>query len=398
MPARESGTYVPEIENIAPALETKPGNHTVNPECLETAQLVQPVSFETVMPQEEARSNEQRQIVFEEPIFLCHETRIEADEQRFVSDKRGPEPLRENTVDYLSREKDRSAALKSNLEKILSYVKLMKYVSALIQNPRENIEVTRKSVETHTVIRNPDSILRVPPRATPPSNQSAQLGYQERSNTSAEQSHCSEEISEKKELSTDAVQNAVEFQSTNNNLSIEGFIDGKRFSFLVDTGANVSAIKADTWKQLPAPTTHPPEPTIISKILDLDYHSISVLNPACQESLPQSFPQKHSNLNTPVVVQTGATSQEDLFSQGAVFTFLFIMIWKSVMFRKRERRQVIHKLSCCEQSQKFGNALTDQSKELQWLLRKHEREKLYITVTWPLTTRDGRQQTLRCNN
>ena len=46
-----------------------------------------------------------------------------------------------------------------------------------------------------------------------------------------------------------------------NNLSIEGTIGGQKFSFLIDTGANVSAIKADVWRQLPPPTKHPPTPT-----------------------------------------------------------------------------------------------------------------------------------------
>ena len=54
-------------------------------------------------------------------------------------------------------------------------------------------------------------------------------------------------------------QNAIQFSKPNNNLSIEGSICGKKFSFLVDTGANVSAIKADVWHQLPPPTKHPHE-------------------------------------------------------------------------------------------------------------------------------------------
>ena len=61
-------------------------------------------------------------------------------------------------------------------------------------------------------------------------------------------------------------QNAMQFSKPNNNLSIEGSVCGKKFSFLVDTGAIVSAIKADVWRQLPPPTKHPPEPTRIKTI------------------------------------------------------------------------------------------------------------------------------------
>ena len=108
------------------------------------------------MPQE-ARSIEQRQIVVEEPNITCNEMRMETDEQRSVSYKRGPEPLIGNTVDDLSRERDRSAALKPNREKILSYMKLMKNVSTLTH--AESLGKVLK----HKVIRNPDSILGVPP-------------------------------------------------------------------------------------------------------------------------------------------------------------------------------------------------------------------------------------------
>ena len=48
--------------------------------------------------------------------------------------------------------------------------------------------------------------------------------------------------------------NAIHFSKPANNLSIEGTIGGQKFSFLIDTGANVSAIRADVWRQLPPPT------------------------------------------------------------------------------------------------------------------------------------------------
>ena len=72
-------------------------------------------------------------------------------------------------------------------------------------------------------------------------------------------------------------QNAMQFSKPNNNLSIEGSVCGKKFSFLVDTGAIVSAIKADVWRQLPPPTKHPPEPTRIKTIRAVNGQNISVL-------------------------------------------------------------------------------------------------------------------------
>ena len=45
VPASEGSTYVPNTKNIASMLETEPCVHTANPECVETAQLVEPVRF-----------------------------------------------------------------------------------------------------------------------------------------------------------------------------------------------------------------------------------------------------------------------------------------------------------------------------------------------------------------
>ena len=51
--------------------------------------------------------------------------------------------------------------------------------------------------------------------------------------------------------------NSVSFPG---NLTISGSIYGKEFSFLVDTGANVCAIRAALWAQIPELTKHPPLP------------------------------------------------------------------------------------------------------------------------------------------
>ena len=49
------------------------------------------------------------------------------------------------------------------------------------------------------------------------------------------------------------------------------------FTFLVDTGANVTAIKADVWRQIPPPTKHPTSQTAISHIKSVSGESIPVL-------------------------------------------------------------------------------------------------------------------------
>ena len=61
------------------------------------------------------------------------------------------------------------------------------------------------------------------------------------------------------------------------NISIEGDIYGNKFSFLVDTGANVTAIKAEVWRQLPALSKHPPIKTTIRSIKSVSGETIPVL-------------------------------------------------------------------------------------------------------------------------
>ena len=61
------------------------------------------------------------------------------------------------------------------------------------------------------------------------------------------------------------------------NVSVVGDIYGNKFSFLVDTGANVTAIKADVWRQLPALSKHPPIKTTIRSIKSVTGETIPVL-------------------------------------------------------------------------------------------------------------------------
>ena len=70
------------------------------------------------------------------------------------------------------------------------------------------------------------------------------------------------------------------------NISIEGHIDGNPVTYLIDTGANVSAIRAEIWRQLPTTTKHPPTPTHITTISAVNGQSIPVLG---QVELPFSI-------------------------------------------------------------------------------------------------------------
>ena len=70
------------------------------------------------------------------------------------------------------------------------------------------------------------------------------------------------------------------------NISIQGHINGRPVTYLVDTGANVSAIRAEVWRQIPQMTKHPPTPTHVTKISAVNGQSIPVLG---QVELPLSI-------------------------------------------------------------------------------------------------------------
>ena len=65
-------------------------------------------------------------------------------------------------------------------------------------------------------------------------------------------------------------------RDTNNN-SINGSVGNTELTFLVDTGANVTAIKVDVWRQIPPPTKHPTSQTTISHIKSISGELIPVL-------------------------------------------------------------------------------------------------------------------------
>ena len=61
-------------------------------------------------------------------------------------------------------------------------------------------------------------------------------------------------------------QDTLPLSRDTNNISVNGTVCDTERTFLVDTGANVTAIKADVWRQIPPPTKHPPSQTTISYI------------------------------------------------------------------------------------------------------------------------------------
>ena len=61
-------------------------------------------------------------------------------------------------------------------------------------------------------------------------------------------------------------QDTLPLSRDTNNISVNGTVCDTELTFLVDTVANVTAIKADVWRQIPPPTKHPPSQTTISYI------------------------------------------------------------------------------------------------------------------------------------
>ena len=63
----------------------------------------------------------------------------------------------------------------------------------------------------------------------------------------------------------------------NNNLCVDGSILGTKCSFLIDTGASISAVKAQVWRDLPPPTKHPPQSSLHKTIRTVNGQPIPVL-------------------------------------------------------------------------------------------------------------------------
>ena len=76
---------------------------------------------------------------------------------------------------------------------------------------------------------------------------------------------------------------------TSSNISLVGHVNGKAVTYLVDTGANVSAIKADIWKQIPHKVRYPPEATYVKAVSTVNGQNVPVLG---QVELPFNINDK----------------------------------------------------------------------------------------------------------
>ena len=82
------------------------------------------------------------------------------------------------------------------------------------------------------------------------------------------------------------------------NISLNGHINGLSVVYLIDTGANVRAIRADIWRQIPQRTKHPPAQTNITSISAVNGQSIPVLG---QVELPFSINDKTYPFNVLII-------------------------------------------------------------------------------------------------
>lgn len=73
------------------------------------------------------------------------------------------------------------------------------------------------------------------------------------------------------------VRDSAPLTRTSHNMSLEGSINGKPVTYLIDTGANVSAIRANVWDEIPPRTKHPPSPTHVTSIAAVNSQGIPVL-------------------------------------------------------------------------------------------------------------------------
>ena len=277
------------------------------------------IDFETAIP--ENIVIEESQIVFEEPSVSCQEIETETDEIRTETNEH------ETRVTQTNSDKEDEKPLRAQRskisEKILSYIKLMKYVAVLISKPRKNIEVVKELVQLVTVETKVQNTMENETQNVEKSEEVHPLDKHEKQHDYSNANENNED------LTPVFAQNAIQFSTPANNLSIEGNICGKKFSFLVDTGANVSAIKADVWKQLPPPTKHPPKPT---------------------NSIEELTNNKKFSFKTAEIEET----DDENLVPNCVLAVLFLFIWRSIVSSS------LHPIL---------------SKELRWLMRKHEREK-----------------------
>lgn len=191
-----------------------------------------------------------------------------------------------------TRSPQNSAALKPEYTRIVKFVNLMLLLFAVIYSlfgsPEQHTEVLdQKETEIRdSFTANPTSRIPVPSEANqsgpPAENKDEPVVMGKQMNACATEEHTKGPMpsdSETKEAKTTPPLdlNAITILSSSDHLSIDGCTSGQPISFLVDTGANVTAIKAAVWRDLPPPTKHPPKPLPVNMIRSVSGQEIPVL-------------------------------------------------------------------------------------------------------------------------
>lgn len=248
-------------ENFIGPNKTNTANTAVEHAEVVSSSRTNTAQFETIRPQNEEILIEDSQIVFTESYPVHTEIEVETDETKLEHDERKSDPI-SDTVNTCRRQDTHSAALKP-FEKILRMLKIMEYISALIKKPRLDLGVTEEIDQpiTNTVqTGNPDTTQSVSHEVTTENRTPIDAEHTQEINVG--HSFCAVDNTDDEESSLDLSQNAIQFATSSDSLLIEGSIGNRKFSFLIDTGTNVSALNADLWRQLPPPTKHPPEPVL----------------------------------------------------------------------------------------------------------------------------------------
>ena len=271
---------------------------------------------------------EENQIVFEEPSISVQEIKVEKDEIKIETNKSETQETRNKEAVENNKEDEKplvAAQVAKFAAQLLGVVPLIEKCTTWITKTWSTVEAAKKRLQLSAVKTEIENAMETETHNAEQSNDIEQSNDVATIDEHEEPNNDSNPNTNNEELITMFAQNAMQFSKPNNNLSIEGSICGKKYSFLVDTGANVSAIKADVWRQLPPPTKHPPKPT---------------------NSIEELANNKKFSFKTAELEENDENLVPD-----CVLAVLFLLIWRSI---------ALHPIL---------------NKELMWLLRKHEREK-----------------------
>ena len=234
------------------------------------------INFVTVLPQGENVSTKKMAVVFREPRVAHSAVQLETTQERFERDDQ-----RLHTVGSL---KCQTASVSAPRECEEDYWELtnssLKCQTASVSAPREceeeSIPITRMDDYCELINQKPWSVFEVTPN----------MSREHVSRVETSDTHIiSHETNSADAVDTNDInvkfsQNAIQFSTTSSSLLIEGSVSDRKLLFLIDTGANVSAIGAEVWRQLPLPTKHPPGSTKIHTIRAVNGQEIPVLRQA----------------------------------------------------------------------------------------------------------------------